>query len=108
MKRLLLVSVFGAALICGVSYAATPKQNAPPQPVPPSPPRPKHDWHELEGIDKHLKQVINETNHAHLETRGDTGGHGAKAGELLKQAEHELRQATESSAKADQEKHNGG
>jgi len=51
-----------------------------------------HDWHDLEAVHKHVQEAIGE-----METANhyDMGGHGARAEEHLRAAEHELHEAIE-------------
>jgi cysteine sulfinate desulfinase/cysteine desulfurase-like protein len=59
-----------------------------------------HDWRDLDKVHKHVLEAINEMNRARAANHYDMDGHGAKAEELLHQAEHELAAAVESSKRA--------
>jgi len=59
-----------------------------------------HDWHDLDKVHKHVLEAINEMNRARAANHYDKDGHGAKAEELLHQAEHELHDAVESAKRA--------
>jgi hypothetical protein len=49
-----------------------------------------HDWHDLDGVHKHVIESINEMDRARAANHYDMAGHGAKAEEHLHAAEHEL------------------
>jgi hypothetical protein len=83
MKKLLLASVFGASLISIVTYA-----------------EPVHDWHDLAAVHKQIVKAIGEMQEARQKNHYDMDGHGAKAEELLNQAEQELKLAVESAKAA--------
>ena len=53
------------------------------------------DWKDLERVHKQIKEAIVEMEHARAANHYDMKGHGAKAEELLRQAEHELHEAIE-------------
>lgn len=53
------------------------------------------DWPELRRAHNHLQQAINELDKARAANHYDMQGHGAKAVELTRQAEAELRQSIE-------------
>ena len=53
------------------------------------------DKHDLREAHKHLREVIHELERARAANHYDMAGHGAKAEELAKQAEHELHEAVE-------------
>jgi hypothetical protein len=59
-----------------------------------------HDWKDLERIHKHIVQSIHEMERARAANHYDMAGHGAKAEELLRQAEHELHESIEASRHA--------
>jgi hypothetical protein len=48
------------------------------------------DWHDLEEVHKHVLESIHEMERARAANHYDMDGHGAKAEEHLRQAEHEL------------------
>jgi len=54
-----------------------------------------HDWHDLDAVHKHVQQAIKELDHAREANHYDMAGHGAKAEEHLRAAEHELHDAIE-------------
>jgi hypothetical protein len=54
-----------------------------------------HDWHDLEGVQKHVQEAIHEMDRARAANHYDMAGHGAKAEEHLHAAEHELHEAIE-------------
>ena len=58
------------------------------------------DWHDLEQVHKQVKESIVEMEHARAANHYDMAGHGAKAEEHLRAAEHELQLAIESSKAA--------
>jgi hypothetical protein len=78
MKKALLIAVAGLSLISGAAGAARVK-----------------DWRDLKKAHDHLQQGINEMARARAANHYDMAGHGAKAEELAKQAEVELRAAIE-------------
>jgi hypothetical protein len=49
-----------------------------------------HDWHDLDDVHKHVLESIHEMERARAANHYDMQGHGAKAEEHLRQAEHEL------------------
>jgi hypothetical protein len=49
-----------------------------------------HDWHDLDDVHKHVVESINEMERAREANHFDMQGHGAKAEEHLRAAEHEL------------------
>ena len=49
-----------------------------------------HDWHDLDGVHKHVVEAIHEMEHARAANHYDMDGHGVKAEEHLRQAEREL------------------
>ena len=54
-----------------------------------------HDWHDLDDVHKHLVESIHEMERARSANHYDMDGHGAKAEEHMRQAEHELQLAIE-------------
>jgi hypothetical protein len=58
------------------------------------------DWHDLHAVHVHVKESIREMERARAANHYDMAGHGAKAEELLRQAEHELGEAVESAKQA--------
>jgi hypothetical protein len=53
------------------------------------------DWHDLEGVHQHVQEAIHEMENARAANHYDMAGHGAKAEEHLRLAEHELHDAIE-------------
>jgi hypothetical protein len=58
------------------------------------------DWKDLDKVHKHVQEAMNEMNRARAANHYDMAGHGAKAEDLLKQAEQELAQAVEAAKTA--------
>lgn len=58
------------------------------------------DWKDLDLVHNHVMEAMNEMNRARAANHYDMAGHGAKAEELLKQAEHELKEAVNSAKSA--------
>ena len=54
------------------------------------------DWHDLERVHKHIVESIHEMERARAANHYDMEGHGAKAEQLLRDAEKELHEAIES------------
>ena len=48
------------------------------------------DWHDLEEVHKHVSESIHEMERARAANHYDMDGHGVKAEEHLRAAEHEL------------------
>jgi hypothetical protein len=61
------------------------------------------DWHDLEGVHHHVEEAIHELEHARAANHYDMAGHGLKAEEHLRAAEHELQEAIEA-AKGERER----
>jgi len=77
MKKILqLVAVLGLAFAGGFAMAEQVR-----------------DWRDLERVHKHIEEAIGEMARARAANHYDMAGHGVKAEELLKQAEHELHEA---------------
>jgi hypothetical protein len=55
-----------------------------------------HDWHDLEAVHNQVLEAIHELENARAANHYDMAGHGAKAEEDLRRAEHELHDAIES------------
>lgn len=49
-----------------------------------------HDWHDLDAIHRHVIESIHEMERARASNHYDMQGHGARAEEHLRAAEHEL------------------
>jgi hypothetical protein len=54
-----------------------------------------HDWHDLDAVHNHVLEAIHEMETARAANHYDMAGHGAKAEEDLRRAEHELHDAIE-------------
>ncbi len=83
MKRSLLVTVTGIMLLFATTVLAEKVR----------------DWKDLELVHKHIKEAITEMEHARAANHYDMQGHGAKAEELLRQAEREVHEAIEAAKK---------
>jgi len=59
-----------------------------------------HDWHDLDKVHDHVVESIHEMERARAANHYDMAGHGAKAEDLLRQAERELHEAVEASKAA--------
>lgn len=55
----------------------------------------QRDWHDLEAVHNHVLEAIHELENARAANQYDMAGHGAKAEEHLRAAEHELHEAIE-------------
>ncbi len=53
------------------------------------------DWHDLEAVHNHVEEAIHEMENVRAANHYDMAGHGAKAEEHLRAAEHELHDAIE-------------
>jgi len=82
MKKLLLASVIGLAAISPFAFAEV------------------RDWHDLEAVHKHTAEAIREMERARAANHYDMEGHGAKAEQLLRDAEKELHEAIEAAKKS--------
>jgi hypothetical protein len=81
-KHLLLVSV-ALCLFAGVAFSEEVR-----------------DWRELRNVHVKVQQSIKEMERARAANHYDMDGHGAKAEELLRQVEHELKEALEAAKHA--------
>ena len=54
-----------------------------------------HDWQDLEAVHSHVQEAIHELENARAANHYDMNGHGVKAEEHLRAAEHELHEAVE-------------
>ena len=84
MRQALLIAFVGASL--GVAMVALADK--------------VRDWHDLEKVHNHIVESIHEMERARAANHYDMAGHGAKAEELLHQAEHELHEAIEAAKAA--------
>jgi hypothetical protein len=57
------------------------------------------DWRDLDAVYQHVQQSVDEMQRAREANHYDMEGHGAKAEELLRQAEKELHLAVEAAKK---------
>jgi hypothetical protein len=73
MKRLLTVSAVALSFVAGAAVSAQVR-----------------DWHDLDGVHKHVIEAIHEMDRARAANHYDMDGHGAKAEDHLRAAEHEL------------------
>ncbi len=83
MKKTFTAVVTGLVLTAAVAFAAK-----------------VHDWKDLDKVHNHVVEAIHEMERARAANHYDMDGHGAKAEELLRQAEHELHDAVESAKRA--------
>jgi len=58
------------------------------------------DWADLEAAHHHVQEAIHELDHARAANHYDMAGHGAKAEEHLRAAEHELHESIEAARAA--------
>jgi len=73
MKKAYSILALAAAFVAGVTLSAQVR-----------------DWHDLDAVHKHVVESIHELEHARAANHYDMMGHGAKAEEHLRAAEHEL------------------
>lgn len=73
MKKLFGALALGAAFVAGAAVSAQVR-----------------DWHDLDAVHKHVTEAIHEMEHARAANHYDMEGHGARAEEHLRAAEHEL------------------
>ena len=78
MKRILTIPVLCLSFIAGAAFADRVR-----------------DWHDLEAVHNQVRQAIQEMERARAANHYDMHGHGAKAEEHLRAAEHELNEAIE-------------
>ena len=83
MKKVLAAAVICFSFVAGVAVAER-----------------VHDWHDLDAIHTHVNQSIREMERARAANHYDMAGHGAKAEEHLRAAEHELAEAVQSARAA--------
>jgi hypothetical protein len=84
MKKTLLVALAGLAFGAGTVALADKV----------------HDWHDLDKVHDHVVEAIHEMERARAANHYDMAGHGAKAEDLLHQAERELHEAVEAAKAA--------
>jgi hypothetical protein len=58
------------------------------------------DWKDLHKVHEQIERAIHEMERVRAANHYDMAGHGAKAEELLRQAEHELHEAVEAAKNA--------
>jgi hypothetical protein len=58
------------------------------------------DWHDLDKVHTHVLESVHEMARARAANHYDMAGHGAKAEDLLRQAEVELKEAVEAARAA--------
>jgi len=78
MRKVLTIAAFGLSFVAGAVLAQR-----------------VHDWHDLDEVHKHVEESIHEMERARAANHYDMDGHGAKAEEHLRAAEHELHLAVE-------------
>jgi hypothetical protein len=83
MKKALAVATLCLAFVAGIAFAEK-----------------VHDWHDLDEVHKHVTEAIHEMEHARAANHYDMAGHGAKAEEHLRLAEHELKLAVDAAKNA--------
>jgi hypothetical protein len=81
--RKALFALAATTLLAGIAYAD-----------------PVRDWHDLDKVHEHVKESIKEMERARSANHYDMAGHGAKAEDLLRQAERELHEAVEAAKAA--------
>lgn len=59
-----------------------------------------HDWTDMERAHNHVLEAMKELDHARTANHYDMAGHGAKAEEHLRAAEHELHESIEAAKAA--------
>lgn len=80
MKSLMTAAV--VSMVFGTAYAAEVR-----------------DWHDLHKVHQHVQESIREMERARAANHYDMAGHGAKAEQLLRDAEKELHEAVEAAKK---------
>jgi len=78
MKKLLAVSALALSFVAGAAVSAQVR-----------------DWHDIEKVHKHVREAIEEMEHARAANGYDMQGHGARAEEHLRAAERELGMAVD-------------
>ena len=85
MKKTMLITILSVCLSFAAGIALAEKV---------------HDWADLESAHHHVQEAMQEMNRARAANHYDMAGHGAKAEEHLRAAEHELHEAIEASKAA--------
>jgi hypothetical protein len=80
MKKMILIA---GVLVAGMALAAE-----------------VHDWHDLHAVQAKVQQSIKDMERARAANHYDMAGHGARAEDLLRQADHELHEAVEAAKRA--------
>ncbi|HUN92693.1 MAG TPA: hypothetical protein VMU33_11585 [Burkholderiaceae bacterium] len=83
VNKILLAATSSLALVAGLAVGAEVR-----------------DWRDLDKVHKHIVESIHEMERARAANHYDMAGHGAKAEQLLRDAEHELHEAVEASKAA--------
>jgi hypothetical protein len=78
MKRALSISALALSFVAGAALSAQVR-----------------DWHDLDKCHQHVQEAIHEMEHARAANHYDMDGHGIKAEEHLRAAEHELDMAVQ-------------
>jgi NAD-dependent DNA ligase len=78
MRKLIAAAALGLSFIAGAICAGQVR-----------------DWHDLDEVHKHVLESIHEMEKARAANHYDMDGHGIKAEDHLRQAEHELHMAVE-------------
>jgi len=78
MKKAIAIAALGLAFVAGAAFADRVR-----------------DWHDLEAVHHHVQEAIHEMEKARAANHYDMEGHGVKAEEHLRAAEHELHEAVE-------------
>jgi len=81
VKKTLVIAAFCLTFVAGAAFSYV------------------RDWHDLDEVHKHVNEAIREMDRARAANHYDMAGHGEKALEHLKAAEHELGLAVESARK---------
>jgi len=83
MKKVMLTAAAAFTFIAGMAFADAVR-----------------DWHDLDKVHDHVVEAIHELDRARAANHYDMAGHGAKAEQLLHQAERELHEAVEAAKAA--------
>jgi hypothetical protein len=78
MRKLIAAAALALSFIAGAMFAGQVR-----------------DWHDLDDVHKHVLESIHEMEKARAANHYDMEGHGIKAEDHLRQAEHELHMAVE-------------
>jgi hypothetical protein len=73
MKRTFVIAAFCLSFLAGAAFSARVR-----------------DWHDLDAVHKHVSEAIHEMERAREANNYDMAGHGKRAEEHLRAAEHEL------------------